>query len=82
MKSAAVLGLLAGSLLLPSFAHAFTCEQAIWALQNFTPAELEKMAAPFGGITHADRVKALRCVSEANKGAHLRIKVRALHPTS
>ena len=83
MTSAAVSGLLAAVLLLPSSARAFTCEQVIWAAQKFTQAELERMAAPFGGISRADRAKAQRCLSEASaKGTQVKVKVGSARPAS
>jgi hypothetical protein len=83
MTSVAVSGLLAAALLLPSSAGAFTCDQVIWAVQNFTQAELERMAAPFGGITRADRAKAQRCLGEASaKGTQFKAKVGSARPAS
>jgi hypothetical protein len=56
-------------------AEAFTCEQVVWAVQHFSEAELQAMAAPLGGISQADRAKARRCLrAAASRGNHIEPK--------
>lgn len=83
MKLAGVFaGLLAGGLLLPGAAQAYTCAQVIWAVQTFTEAELEAMAAKFGGISAADRARAHKCLREAGeKGVRIKIKAASARET-
>jgi hypothetical protein len=76
-------GMLAGALLLPGGAQAFTCAQVIWAMQTYSEAELEAMAAKFGGISAADRAKARQCVREAGeKGIRIKTKSVSARPAS